>query len=252
MTQDLPADDDGHPVADHFDVLEDVRTEKNGLALRLEPDDDIADLFPADRIQAAQRLVEEDERGLVDEGLGQPDPLEHPARELAELKVAGRLHADEIEEGGDPLLTLIFFHLEELGIEIEEFPGREIVVEIGIFRQEAQALLGLRLKVRLAKDLDLAPVREDEAEDAFQRGRLAGAVGAQIAEDLALGDGKGNALEDFFFLGDKADFEELVDVFDRQHRFHRVYYMNFKEWGQTSTFNRFFRGRVFPSAFFVE
>ena len=51
-------------------------------------------LDAADRVEPGHRLVEQDERRVVDEGLGDADALQHALRVLAQLHVAGVAQAD--------------------------------------------------------------------------------------------------------------------------------------------------------------
>ena len=212
LADDPAADDDGDAVADHLDVLEDVRGEEDGLALPLEPDDDVADLLPAERVEAAERLVQDDERRVVDERLGQPHPLEHAPRELPELEPGRLLQADELEERGDAGLFFRLPEEEEVRVEGEELAGRQVIVEIGVLGQEAQPFPGPRREVRLPEDLHGPGVRKDEPEDALDGRRLAGPVRPEVAEDFALFDLEADALEDLLLLGDEPRPERLVEV----------------------------------------
>ncbi len=63
--------------------------------------------------------------------------------------------------------------------------------------------MGLAPRDLGATELDPALARTQEAEDGLHQGRLAGAVGADDGDDLALADDDGNAIEDVG-LGDVA------------------------------------------------
>ena len=82
-----PARRTRHPVAQRLGVGEDVGREEDGLARLAQAEDEVADEPPADRVEARHRLVEDDELGVVDEGLREPGPLHHPLGEAAERKV---------------------------------------------------------------------------------------------------------------------------------------------------------------------
>ena len=73
-----PVVEDRDVVADALDVVEDVgRVEDRGLAL--DPLHELEHLAPADGVERADRLVEEQHRGPGDERLGDPQPLAHAA-----------------------------------------------------------------------------------------------------------------------------------------------------------------------------
>ena len=52
--------------------------------------DEVADLLAADRIEAAHRLVEHHQLGIVHQRLREPDPLQHALGELAQRPVGAR------------------------------------------------------------------------------------------------------------------------------------------------------------------
>ena len=68
---------DGDAVADGFNLAEFVRRKEHGFALVLQALDDFADLHAAQRVEAAGRLVENQQIGIVDERLSQADALLH-------------------------------------------------------------------------------------------------------------------------------------------------------------------------------
>ena len=59
---------------------------------------DAAELLAADGIDAVGRLVEEHDLRAVDQRPGEPDPLLHPLRVLADLAVGAPRHPHELEE----------------------------------------------------------------------------------------------------------------------------------------------------------
>ena len=60
-----PLQNDTDSVADHFDVVQNVCTEKDGLPAIAQVQDQIADLLASDRVQASHRLVEDDQFRVV-------------------------------------------------------------------------------------------------------------------------------------------------------------------------------------------
>ena len=87
--------EDHHPVADPLDLADEVRVEQHRDAARLQRQHEVADVDPAERVQRAGRLVEDDELRPGDQRDGQPEPLLHALREAAD-PVAGPVgQADE-------------------------------------------------------------------------------------------------------------------------------------------------------------
>ncbi len=86
---------EGDPVARHLDLAQEVRVQEDGRAPGLEVADHVADEEAAEGVEPRGGLVEEDELGLAEERLGQPDPLLHALAVLPEAPVCGidELHA---------------------------------------------------------------------------------------------------------------------------------------------------------------
>src|SRR5581483_5951273 len=85
----LPFDDDSDSITDHLHIWDDMRAEKHRLALIAQTQDQIADLFAPDRIQARHGLIENDQLGIVNESLRESDPLQHALRKFPELPRPG-------------------------------------------------------------------------------------------------------------------------------------------------------------------
>ena len=80
---DPAAGDDDHPAADRLDLGHDVRREQDRVPVA-QLADQVADLADLDRVEPGGRLVEDQDVGVVDQRLGQADPLAEPSREVAE------------------------------------------------------------------------------------------------------------------------------------------------------------------------
>jgi hypothetical protein len=77
----------------------------------------------------------------------------------------------------------------------EDFERRQIVVEIGVLGNIAQAPASLRLCTEVPKMLRAAARRPDQPHQDLDRRRLAGAIGADEAKGLARLDGQRHAAE---------------------------------------------------------
>lgn len=89
--------DDGDAITEHFDILEDMRRKEDGFAAITEAEDDIADIFSTDGIESAHGFVEDDEIGIVDQGLCDADALDHAFGVFAEGKFSCVGEADLFE-----------------------------------------------------------------------------------------------------------------------------------------------------------
>src|SRR6266545_617441 len=83
LRDDLSTIDDRHPVADLLDLAQQVRVEEDGRAALAKSANDLANVMPADRIERARRLIEDDEVRRAEERDAESEPLLHPLRERA-------------------------------------------------------------------------------------------------------------------------------------------------------------------------
>ena len=93
------------PIADVLHVGQQVAAHHDRLALVLELQDQVLHLAGADRVEAAGRLVEQDQLGIVDQRLGQADAAGHALGVFLELPLAGPVEADHLDQAVDPLLA---------------------------------------------------------------------------------------------------------------------------------------------------
>ena len=135
-----PLGDDRDPAAQRLGVGEDVRAEEDRPPLVAQLEDQRAHVAAAERIEARHRLVEEHHLGIVEQRLGEADALQHPLRELAQLQPALGADAEAIEQRGrrasadrPPLIA------EQPREVVQQLLGGEVVVEVGILRQVADA-----------------------------------------------------------------------------------------------------------------
>ena len=98
LVADLALHDDRDAMAQHLHVGEDVRVHEHGLALRVQPHDEIADLLAADRVETAHRLVEEHDLRVVHQRLRDADALEHALRVGAQPRIGRVREPDPVEQ----------------------------------------------------------------------------------------------------------------------------------------------------------
>ena len=213
----LPAVEDRDAVADVLHVGQQVAGQQDRLAAAAELDDEVLDLAAADGVQAGGRLVEDEQVGVVDEGLGQADAAGHALGILADGAARARGQADHLQEHLDALAALAAGDLEEPAVVVERLVGVQEAVEVGLLGQEADAVLDLDVAGRLAEDPDAALAGVEQAEHHLDGRGLARAVGAQQAEDLALLDGQAQVADGGDALAHPEVAEDLgqADQFDR-------------------------------------
>ena len=172
-----------------------------------------ADLAAADRIDAVGRLVEEDHLRPVQEGLRDAEALLHALGIGADLRVHSPFDADNLQNLGDASPAFRGGNAEQRAVELEQAGAGVIVGKAMVFRQITDAAADAGRADRLAEQSSGAVGRFRDAEEDLDEGRLAGAVLAEQAEDLALLDLQGHALEGL----DLAIVLDEVQGFDDRH-----------------------------------
>ena len=163
--------------------------------LPLQPPDLVLHVPPDQRVERGERLVEQQDLGIVGQGPGQPHPLLHAAAQLVGVGVAQAAEADQLQHLAGPLEPaglVLALHLQAEGDVVEEAAvGEQAEVledhaHLGA-PQLAEALGAGRGDV-LAVDEDLARRRLDQARQAADERRLARAREPHDDEQLAAGD----------------------------------------------------------------
>ena len=111
LSEDLAAVDDRDRGAQLLELGEDVAADEDRLAQRAQLAEELAQLDPRPRVEAGRRLVEEQHLRVVDEGVGQAQPLLHAAREALDVRLAlvgrgrrGRAGRRSSAAGGRPAI----------------------------------------------------------------------------------------------------------------------------------------------------
>jgi hypothetical protein len=164
-----------------------VGAEEDGAAFGPELADEVADLPRGGRVEAAGRLVQEDDGRLVEDGARDREPLLHALGEADDRLVAAVPETDLLERGSDPPAPPGGGHPVQAGVEVEVLDGRQALIQAGRLGEQADARAEL-----VGVDADLGPLDPrpplagpDQAGQQPDRRRLAGAVRAEEAEHLA-------------------------------------------------------------------
>ena len=143
-----PGDDD-HPAADRLDLGHDVGREQDRVPVAQLADQG-ADLADLDRVEAGGRLVEDQDVGVVDHRLGQPDPLAKASREVAEDPVLDVRQPAPGDHLADRPPAPRAGHVLELGPEAQVLPDPHLGVERHVLGQVADLAADLQ---RLVQDV---------------------------------------------------------------------------------------------------
>ncbi len=133
-------------------------------------------------VEPVRRLVENEEVGLVHEGLDEPDLLPIAPGELLDPTVEV-----EIEPFGEQLAAVNARQTAQMSKEAKELPRRQPLVEAQVAGQIAKPAANLDTIPRRieAEDAEAPAGRPDQVEHEPDRRRLSGAVRTEEPEDLA-------------------------------------------------------------------
>ena len=189
--------DDADARTEARGLLHVVRGVDDGEALAVEALEVFEDGVARMRIDADGGLVAEEKFRAMEEGGGEIEAAGHAAGEIFHGLAAaiGELHG--FEGGVDAGAEIGAAEAVELAEDAEVLIGGEFGVERDVLRDETEreARGGVGGGERLAVERERAGVGRAEAADERHRGGLAGAVGAEQAEELAAGDVERHAVE---------------------------------------------------------
>ena len=109
----VAAIDDGDAIAHHLDFAEQVRIEKNGRPSVSLGANDISHQSPAHGIQAGGGLVQENQFGIMNQRLGQPDSLQHTLGKILQAFITMGREPDQVEQSWNPLAQRARRHARE-------------------------------------------------------------------------------------------------------------------------------------------
>ena len=155
-----------------------------------QPLEEAPDAAAVDRVEAERRLVEEEDRGAVEDAAGEVDLAAHPAGEGADRVMAAVLQFEQGQHLLDPVPQLGPPEPVEPARQLQVLLGRELAVERRLLEDEAD-VLAHRQRFGddvVAVDLGAAAGRADQRRQHVDHRRLARPVGAEEAEELAAAD----------------------------------------------------------------
>jgi hypothetical protein len=189
--------DDDDTAANLFHHFEDVRDVKDGFALGGEHFEKIFEEAGGDDIETGERLIENEELGVVNERSGDEDALAHSLGVGRDGRVLPRLKVEQTEEAFGFPLNDRFLETAEAAHELEVFEAREVSVKVGFFRDVAEdAAKGDHIVVNiLTVEKNATVVGTQQAGDDFDGSGFAGAIGSEKADDFAGSDLEADVLD---------------------------------------------------------
>ena len=127
---DLAAGEDDDAVADALDGFEHVRDVEDGFAFAREQDEEVFEEACGDCVQARERLVEDDQPGVMQQGSGDEDALLHALRVVGERGVLGGFEGQELQQGAGFALDELLRHSTQATDELQVLEAGEMGVDL--------------------------------------------------------------------------------------------------------------------------
>ena len=160
--------------------------DEDRLAHALQPLEQVSHLDAGPGIKAAGRLVEQEHLRVVQQHPRQPQPLRHPTGEARHQFVALRGQVDQFQRPFRHPPPLQAIDPVGGGEELQILAHPHVVVDaedVGHVADRPTDLAGMGVD-RVPADIGLAPGRREQGRENANRGRLAGTVGADEAEQV--------------------------------------------------------------------
>ena len=183
---------DRHPVAEPVGLLHVVRRQQHRQPVAVQLVEDLPQGEAALRVEAGGRLVEEQDVRIVRDAARDHQTLGHAARERVDAGRGAVGQTELLQQFRRPRPRLPPVHPEVPAVVVEVLPYGEAAVERVGLGDDADRLLGQGRFAGHVHATDAGPARRRHhaGREHADCGRLAGAVGAEQAEDLARGDGQ--------------------------------------------------------------
>ena len=191
---DPPAIDDGDRLAELLDLLHLVRAEDERLAPVAHLEERLLEQLDVHRVEAAERLVHDQDGGVVKDRGDELDLLLIALGELLDLPVAVLGHAEPLE----PILHLggrrALRHAVQRGEEAQHIDHLHAHVEAALLREVAPRA-ARQAVVRATLPGDAPRIGAQDVEDDAHAGGLARAIGAEQPKDAPRLDGEAHPVE---------------------------------------------------------
>ncbi len=186
--------DHGHGLAEPLDKVQLMRAEDDRHPARRPLEQDLAEHVHPDRVEAGERLVEDQELGVVHQRGRELGALLVAVGQLVQTRPAAVTEAEPLEPAVGVGLCPVPRHPVEPGEVHELLAHPHPRVQPARLRHVAEPHAGLRID-RTAVPSRLAPVGLHHAHHDPHRGGLPGAVRSEEAEHLARAHVEGDAVE---------------------------------------------------------
>ena len=179
-----PLVDQDHSVGQSLDLRQHMTGQDDGLGTPELPNQG-PHLHDLERIQAIGRFIQDQQLGIMQQGLGQTHSLPEPLRALPDAPPEDLLQAGLDHGPLDRGLRLGPPQMEGMGSELKEILHPHVAVDRVVFRQVTDTPLHTQRGRGdgFAADFDRPGIGRQVTGEDLDGGRLAGAVGSEESQD---------------------------------------------------------------------
>ena len=219
IVKDAAVVNDHDAAAELFDVVEIVSGEKDGGAeLAVDGAEELADVIFGDDVEADGGLVEEEERGIVEERGGEVAAHAFAEREFAHGRVEIIADGENFIEALHAGFEIALGNVVDAAEQLEGFDDGDVPPKLGALAENDADGFDVLAPLAIgdvAVDADFAARRDEDASEHFNAGGFSGAVGADVADHFAAVDGEGDAVygRDGFVITDEEILNRAPNAF---------------------------------------
>jgi len=199
-------------VGDEFNIRHDMGGQ-NDDAVPGELGDQIAEADALSGVKARRGLVQNEDAGITEHGLGDAQPLAHTAGEGTDLLGGCIRQIHRFQQLPNALLAVLLGDAFQNAHIPHEFQHGEVPVKLGILGQIANAAQELCTHAPnvLPVDVNVAPITGNDTHKEIDERGLTGTVGAQQAVDAVFQSRRKlpEGVFGFVFLGETAKFQSF-------------------------------------------
>ena len=184
----LPLVQDGDAITNVLNIRQQVAAHQDSLSLVPQLEDQVLHLAGTDGVEAGCGFVEQNQLRVVDQRLGQADAPRHAFGIFTQLAAASVLDSHQLNQALNPLLTNLRRHIEQSAVKVQRLFGIQEFVQVGLFRQIANAFVLGDIRRIFAKHQGLPAGGKQQPQQELDGGRFARPVGPQQAKNLPLAD----------------------------------------------------------------
>jgi hypothetical protein len=176
-----------------------VRRQQDGDAvLPVDLEQEVAHALLRDDVEADRRLVEEEQLRGVQHRRGQLAADALAERELSHRHLQERVEVEHLAEAGELRAIALGGDVVDVAQQLERVDERQVPPELDALpehRADPPCELDPLLRRRQARDRDAAGRRHEDPRQHLDRRRLAGAVRAEVPEQLAALDAERDVVD---------------------------------------------------------